>query len=43
VLVCATAGNLGDSYCALAWGARLASQGGEAAAAAVLAACRTPR
>ena len=37
VLVCATAGNLGDSYCALAWGARLASLSGEAAAAAVLA------
>ena len=26
ILVCATAANVGDSYCALAWGARLASE-----------------
>jgi len=26
ILVCATAANLGDSYCALAWGAKLASE-----------------
>jgi uncharacterized peroxidase-related enzyme len=26
ILVCATAANLGDSYCALAWGTRLASE-----------------
>jgi uncharacterized peroxidase-related enzyme len=47
VLVCATAGNLGDSYCALAWGERLASQSDAAVAAAVLAglphAALTPR
>ena len=36
VLVCATAANLGDSYCALAWGPRLAGYLGESAAAAVL-------
>ena len=36
VLVCATAANLGDSYCALAWGQRLAGYLGEAVAAAVL-------
>lgn len=36
VLVCATAANLGDSYCALAWGQRLASQSDETMAASVL-------
>lgn len=38
VLVCATAATLGDSYCALAWGKRLAEQSDAATAAAVLAA-----
>lgn len=37
VLVCATAATLGDSYCALAWGKRLADQSDAATAAAVLA------
>ena len=37
VLVCTTAATLGDSYCALAWGKRLADQSDAATAAAVLA------
>lgn len=36
ILVCAAASNLGDSYCALAWGATLASESDPATAAAVL-------
>lgn len=36
ILVCATAANLGDAYCALAWGKRLASETDAATAAAVL-------
>ena len=36
VLVCATAANLRDSYCALAWGATLAAEASPIAAAAVL-------
>lgn len=36
VLVCATAAAVGDSYCALAWGTRLASLTDSATAAAVL-------
>ena len=36
ILVCATAANLGDSYCALAWGARLASETDQTTAAQVL-------
>jgi uncharacterized peroxidase-related enzyme len=36
VLVCATAATLGDSYCALAWGTRLASETNPTTAAAVL-------
>jgi uncharacterized peroxidase-related enzyme len=36
VLVCATAANVGDSYCALAWGKRLASEADPSTAAAVL-------
>lgn len=36
VLVCATAASLGDSYCALAWGKKLATESDAAAAAAVL-------
>lgn len=36
VLVSATAGALGDSYCSLAWGARLAREVGAPAAAGVL-------
>jgi len=36
ILVCATAANLGDSYCALAWGKRLAAQIDAATAASVL-------
>jgi uncharacterized peroxidase-related enzyme len=36
ILVCATAANLGDSYCALAWGTTLASESNPTAAAAVL-------
>jgi len=38
VIVCATAGQLGDSYCALAWGRTLAAEAGEDVAAAVIAA-----
>jgi alkylhydroperoxidase family enzyme len=37
VLVCGMAGGLGDSYCALAWGKKLADATDEATAAAVLA------
>jgi uncharacterized peroxidase-related enzyme len=36
VLVCATAAGLGDSYCALAWGQRLAAAADPATAARVL-------
>ena len=36
ILVCATAANVGDSYCALAWGTRLASEADPATAAEVL-------
>ena len=36
ILVCAMAANLGDSYCALAWGTRLASVTSPAAAAQVV-------
>lgn len=36
ILVSACASTLGDSYCALAWGSRLASEVGAAAAAGVL-------
>jgi uncharacterized peroxidase-related enzyme len=36
ILVCATAANLGDSYCALAWGTTLASESDPMSAAAVL-------
>lgn len=36
VLVCATAANLRDAYCALAWGATLAAEASPVAAAAVL-------
>jgi len=36
VLVCATAANLGDSYCALAWGKTLAAAADAATASAVL-------
>jgi len=36
ILVCATAANVGDSYCALAWGTKLASASNPATAAAVL-------
>ncbi len=36
ILVCAMAANLGDSYCALAWGNRLAAETDAATAAAVL-------
>jgi len=36
VLVSATASTLGDSYCSLAWGGRLAEAAGEAAATSVL-------
>jgi uncharacterized peroxidase-related enzyme len=47
VLVCATARTLGDSYCALAWGTRLAAASDPEAAAALLetgdAAALTPR
>jgi uncharacterized peroxidase-related enzyme len=37
ILVCATASQLKDSYCSLAWGKTLAGQASAAAAAAVLA------
>lgn len=36
VIVCATAASLGDSYCALAWGKKLATASDASAAAAVL-------
>lgn len=36
VIVCATAASLGDSYCALAWGKRLADESDATQAAAVL-------
>ena len=36
ILVCATAANLGDSYCALAWGTTLASETDPTTAAAVV-------
>jgi uncharacterized peroxidase-related enzyme len=36
VIVCATAASLGDSYCALAWGKKLAGAADASAAAAVL-------
>lgn len=36
VLIAATASEMGDAYCALAWGARLASSAGDAVAVAVL-------
>jgi uncharacterized peroxidase-related enzyme len=36
ILVCATAANVGDSYCALAWGTKLASATNPVTAAAVL-------
>jgi len=37
VIVCATAAELGDAYCALAWGHTLSQQAGPAVAAAVIA------
>jgi alkylhydroperoxidase family enzyme len=36
VIVCATVATLGDSYCSLAWGTRLARSAGAATAAALL-------
>lgn len=36
VLVCATAASVGDSYCSLAWGNRLAAESAPSTAAAVL-------
>jgi uncharacterized peroxidase-related enzyme len=36
ILVCATAANVGDSYCALAWGTKLASASNPVTAVAVL-------
>ena len=36
ILACATAANLGDSYCALAWGAKLASETDPTTAAQVV-------
>lgn len=36
VIVCATAASLGDAYCALAWGSRLATEADPATAAAIL-------
>jgi uncharacterized peroxidase-related enzyme len=41
VLVCATAASLGDSYCALAWGTRLADSSDASTAAAVLRASQS--
>ena len=38
VIVCATAAELGDAYCSLAWGETLAAQAGAATAAAVIGA-----
>lgn len=37
VIVCATAASLGDAYCSLAWGSRLAKETDAATAASVLA------
>ncbi len=37
ILVCATAAELGDSYCSLAWGRTLAQEAGAGVAAAVIA------
>jgi uncharacterized peroxidase-related enzyme len=42
VLVCASAATLGDSYCALAWGKRLADESDPDTAAAVLGASEAP-
>ena len=42
VLVCAAAGSLGDSYCSLAWGKKLADAADAASAAAVLQGKATP-
>ena len=36
VIVCATVATLGDSYCSLAWGTRLAKSASDATAAALL-------
>jgi len=36
VLVCATASSIGDAYCALAWGTKLAQQAGPGIAAEIL-------
>ncbi|MEZ5463922.1 MAG: hypothetical protein R3F22_01585 [Lysobacteraceae bacterium] len=36
VMVCATAGGLGDAYCCLAWGRKLNAEAGTSAAAAVI-------
>ena len=41
VIVCATAAQLGDSYCSLAWGKTLAAEASPVSAAAVLAARET--
>jgi uncharacterized peroxidase-related enzyme len=41
ILVCATAASLGDSYCALAWGTRLASETDPSTAAQVVQ-CEEP-
>ena len=38
VIVCATAAQLGDSYCSLAWGRTLAEEAGASAAAAIISA-----
>jgi uncharacterized peroxidase-related enzyme len=38
VIVCATASELGDSYCSLAWGKTLAAEAGAAVAVAVISA-----
>ncbi len=38
VIVCATAAQLGDSYCSLAWGKTLAEEAGAASAAAIICA-----
>ena len=43
VMVCATAASLGDSYCALAWGKKLAAASDAATAAAVLQARESNR
>lgn len=42
VIVCATAGSLGDAYCGLAWGSRLATEVDPATAAAVLTSADSP-